>query len=49
MASTPVPAAQYLRMSTERQEYSLENQSASIAAFAALHGFNVSQNRLVWE
>jgi DNA invertase Pin-like site-specific DNA recombinase len=26
----PIKAAQYLRMSTERQQYSLENQSAAI-------------------
>ena len=28
------PAAQYLRVSTERQEYSLEFQSAGIASYA---------------
>ena len=36
-----VPAAQYLRMSTEHQEYSLENQSASIHKYAETHGFTV--------
>jgi DNA invertase Pin-like site-specific DNA recombinase len=44
MAAIPlIPAAQYLRMSTERQEYSLENQSHSIAEYAELHGFSVIQ------
>lgn len=39
MAATPqIPAAQYLRMSTGRQEYSLENQSQAIARYAETHG-----------
>lgn len=41
MESAPIPAAQYLRMSTERQEYSLDNQAAAICEFASLHGFNI--------
>jgi DNA invertase Pin-like site-specific DNA recombinase len=36
-----VPAAQYLRMSTEHQVYSLLNQSAAIAAYAERNGFRV--------
>lgn len=36
-----VPAAQYLRMSTEHQQYSLENQSAAIQKYADSHGFEV--------
>jgi DNA invertase Pin-like site-specific DNA recombinase len=36
-------AAQYLRMSTERQEYSLENQSQTIATYAEAQGFSVVQ------
>lgn len=36
-------AAQYLRMSTERQEYSLDCQSALIATYALAHGFEVCQ------
>jgi DNA invertase Pin-like site-specific DNA recombinase len=36
-----VPAAQYLRMSTEHQQYSLENQSATILNYAESHGFEV--------
>ncbi len=39
--TAPIPAAQYLRMSTDRQEYSLANQQAAIAEYAALHGFQV--------
>jgi DNA invertase Pin-like site-specific DNA recombinase len=36
-----VPAAQYLRMSTEHQQYSLENQSKAILNYAESHGFHV--------
>jgi DNA invertase Pin-like site-specific DNA recombinase len=36
-ASEPVRAAQYLRMSTEHQRYSIVNQSAAIALYAAAH------------
>lgn len=39
--SLPIPAAQYLRMSTEHQQYSLENQSAAINKYAESHGFEV--------
>ncbi|PZT97208.1 MAG: recombinase family protein [Brevundimonas sp.] len=34
-------AAQYLRMSTDHQRYSLGNQAALIAAFAEEHGYSV--------
>jgi len=37
----PVPAAQYVRMSTELQQYSLENQKAAIQEYAEQHGFIV--------
>jgi DNA invertase Pin-like site-specific DNA recombinase len=40
---TNVPAAQYLRVSTERQEYSLDCQSARIATYAQENGFAVCQ------
>src|ERR1700724_2818952 len=40
---TNVPAAQYLRVSTERQEYSLDCQSARIASYAHDNGFEVCQ------
>lgn len=36
-------AAQYLRVSTERQEYSLDFQSSKIAMYARDHGFAVCQ------
>jgi DNA invertase Pin-like site-specific DNA recombinase len=36
-----VPAAQYVRMSTEHQQYSIENQQAVIAEYAEQHGFTV--------
>jgi DNA invertase Pin-like site-specific DNA recombinase len=37
-----VPAAQYLRMSTEHQKYSMENQSAAIQEYASQRGFEVT-------
>ena len=40
-ANQPVPAAQYLRMSTEHQQYSLENQSTAIQSYAESHGFEI--------
>jgi DNA invertase Pin-like site-specific DNA recombinase len=36
-----IPAAQYLRKSTEHQQYSLENQSAAIQKYAEAQGFEV--------
>ena len=36
-----IAAAQYLRMSTEQQEYSIENQKAAIQAYAARGGFRI--------
>ena len=36
-----IPAAQYVRMSTEHQQYSLENQSTAIQTYAESHGFEV--------
>ena len=42
MADRPLTsAAQYLRMSTEHQQYSLENQSTAILNYAESHGFRV--------
>jgi len=35
-----IPAAQYLRMSTQRQHYSLESQAETIQAYAQCHGFS---------
>ena len=40
-ANLLVPAAQYLRMSTEHQQYSLENQSTAIRKYAESHGSEV--------
>jgi DNA invertase Pin-like site-specific DNA recombinase len=37
----PTPAAQYLRMSTEDQQYSIVNQRACIQGYAQGHGFNI--------
>jgi DNA invertase Pin-like site-specific DNA recombinase len=41
MTTYPIPAARYLRMSTEDQQYSIANQSARIEQYAEEHGFNV--------
>jgi len=40
-AISAIPAAQYLRMSTDRQEYSLNNQSQAIATYAESHRLHV--------
>ena len=37
----PVPAAQYVRMSTEHQRYSTENQSDAILQYAVRYGFDI--------
>ncbi|HEY6770711.1 MAG TPA: recombinase family protein [Candidatus Sulfotelmatobacter sp.] len=37
----PVPAAQYLRMSTEHQQYSIENQTQAVQEYAIKHGFEI--------
>jgi len=41
MSNLLIPAAQYLRMSTEHQQYSLENQSAAIHKYAEARGFEI--------
>jgi DNA invertase Pin-like site-specific DNA recombinase len=41
MNESLVPAAQYLRMSTDHQQYSLDNQADAIALYASLHGFSI--------
>jgi DNA invertase Pin-like site-specific DNA recombinase len=38
---TTIPAAQYLRMSTEHQQYSAENQSLVISQYATNQGFSI--------
>ena len=40
-ANLLIPTAQYLRMSTEHQQHSLENQSAAIQKYAESQGFEV--------
>jgi DNA invertase Pin-like site-specific DNA recombinase len=40
-ADFPIPAAQYLRMSTEYQQYSPENQVDAITQYAEERGFSV--------
>jgi DNA invertase Pin-like site-specific DNA recombinase len=41
MLTSLIPAAQYLRMSTENQQYSLQNQADAICRYAAEHGFAI--------
>jgi DNA invertase Pin-like site-specific DNA recombinase len=36
-----VPAAQYVRMSDEAQQYSIDNQKAAIQEYASCHGFKI--------
>jgi DNA invertase Pin-like site-specific DNA recombinase len=36
-----LPAAQYLRMSTEHQQYSLDNQADAIRKYADAQGFEI--------
>jgi hypothetical protein len=43
-ATKTVPAAQYLRMSTEHQQYSIDGQSTAIEAYANLLGFEIVQS-----
>jgi DNA invertase Pin-like site-specific DNA recombinase len=37
----PIPVAEYVRMSTEHQRYSTENQSQTIREYAKVHGMEV--------
>jgi DNA invertase Pin-like site-specific DNA recombinase len=47
MSAAPAsPAAQYLRMSTERQEYSLEFQQAVLSSYASRNGFQIVKTYL---
>ena len=43
MNSILVPVAQYLRMSTEHQQYSLQNQAERVKQYADEHDFEVIQ------
>lgn len=40
-SNVPVPAAQYLRMSTDDQQYSIANQRFRIAQYAETNGFSI--------
>ena len=41
VAPSRIPAAQYVRMSDEGQQFSIENQKAAIQEYAQRHGFEV--------
>jgi DNA invertase Pin-like site-specific DNA recombinase len=41
MTLPAIPAAQYLRMSTDHQQHSLGYQADAIARYAAEHGFEI--------
>lgn len=41
ISDTEIPVAQYVRMSTEHQRYSTENQQLAISEYAALHGMRI--------
>ena len=41
IADLLIPAAQCLRMSTDHQQYSLDNQADAIACYAEKHGFRI--------
>jgi len=41
--TTLIPAAQYPRASTEKQEYPVECQSEAMAKYAESHGFTIVQ------
>jgi DNA invertase Pin-like site-specific DNA recombinase len=43
ITDSPVPAAQYLRVSTDHQQYSLDNQADAIARYADERGFNITK------
>lgn len=40
-SSSLIPGAQYIRMSTEHQKFSLENQSAALRLYAEAKNFTV--------
>jgi DNA invertase Pin-like site-specific DNA recombinase len=43
VVNPPIPAAQYLRVSTDHQQYSLENQADTIVRYAAERGFTLTK------
>ena len=40
-SSTLIPAAEYVRMSDEKQQYSIKNQQDAIREYADTHGFRI--------
>jgi DNA invertase Pin-like site-specific DNA recombinase len=46
MSAELAPAAQYLRMSSEHQSYSLRNQAHAIEQYASAHGFRIVRTYL---
>ncbi len=42
-ADQRIPAAQYLHMSTEHQQYSIDNQARSIEPYGKGHGFAITR------
>ena len=46
VTGTPKLAAQYLRMSTEHQQYSTENQAVAVEAYAQANAFTIVQTYL---
>lgn len=42
-SGTRLPAAQYLRMSTDHQQYSIDNQAAAIRKYAEAQGFEITK------
>ena len=45
--SGPIRAAEYVRMSTDHQQYSTENQHAAIQRYADEHGLLIVRSRTV--
>ena len=43
-ATLKIPAAQYLRMSKEQQQYSLANQADAIKGYAEEQGFEIGRS-----
>jgi DNA invertase Pin-like site-specific DNA recombinase len=41
LTDAPIQAAQYVRMSTEHQQYSIDNQSDAIKEYARMHGMDI--------
>ncbi len=44
-----IRAAEYVRMSTEHQKYSTENQDEAIRAYATTHGMKIVRTYASWQ